>query len=49
MLPATIEGLEFSAIDVEGVMGALHTNRDATREVEVLPSDLIDVGFSLPS
>ncbi len=43
---AILEGLEFPALDVEGVMGALHTNRDSTREVDVLPSDLVDVGFS---
>ena len=43
---ATLEGLDFNTIDVEGVLGALHTNRVATREVDVLPSDLADVGFS---
>ena len=42
---ATLEGLEFPALDVEGVVSALHTNRDATRERDVLPSDLTDVGF----
>lgn len=43
---STLEGLDFNAIDVEGVVGALHTNRVATREADVLPSDLADVGFS---
>lgn len=42
---AALEVLLFPAIDVEGVMGALHTNRDATREVEVVASHLIDAGF----
>lgn len=43
---ACLEHLNFPAIDVEGVIGSLHTNRDATREVDVLPSDLVNVGFS---
>ncbi len=43
---ATLEKLNFSALDVEGVIGALHTNRDATREVDVVPSDLTKGGFS---
>ena len=43
---AILGDLEFPALDVEGVIGALHTNRDATREVDVVPSDLVDVGFS---
>ena len=42
---AALAGLDFPAIDVEGVIGALHTNRVATREIDVLPSDLLDVGF----
>lgn len=42
---ATLERLAFSAVDVEGVVGSLHTNRDATRQVDVLPSDLTDAGF----
>ena len=44
-VPAALGNLSFSESDVEGVMGALHTNRDATREVDVLPSDLTDAGF----
>ena len=43
---ATLQRLMFPAVDVEGVVGALHTNRVATREVDVLPSDLTDIGFS---
>ena len=40
---ATLERLTFSAVDVEGVVAALHTNRNATREMDVLPSDLCRV------
>ena len=43
---SALKALHFSSIDVEGIMGALHTNRDATREVDVLPSDLVECGFS---
>lgn len=44
---AAISGtLEFASAEVEGVLGSLHTNRDATRELDVLPSDLIDAGFN---
>ena len=43
---ATLESLTFSAVDVEGVVAALYTNRNATREMDVLPSDLIDAGFT---
>jgi len=43
---STMETLDFVQIDIEGVVSALHTNRVATREAEVLPSDLSDAGFS---
>ena len=43
---STLQGLSFSAVDVEGVVGALHTNRVATREVDVLSSNLSDLGFT---
>ena len=44
---ATMGSLAFVFHDMEGVMGSLYTNRDATREADVLPSDLVDAGFSL--
>ncbi len=45
-ITTTLESLKSSTIDVEGVIGALHTNRDATREVDTLASDLTQGGFS---
>ncbi len=42
---AALEGLGFPTHDLEGVLGALHTNRDATREFDVPPSRLDDTGF----
>ncbi len=44
---AVLEKLGFPQIDVEGVVGSLHTNRDAVREVDVLPSALKDAKFGL--
>ena len=45
---AVLEKLGFAQIDVEGVVGALHTNRDAVREVDVLPSALKEAKFGFP-
>ena len=40
-----MQGLKLAEVDIEGVVSALHTNRVANREAEVLPSDLADAGF----
>lgn len=44
-----MQDLSFAPGDVEGVVSALHTNRVATREAEILHSALSDAGFSATS
>ena len=41
----TLEGLGFSALDIRGVMGALHSHRDADRRLSVTPDQLHAAGF----
>lgn len=45
-MAGTLEKLGFTALDIEGVLGALHVNKIATREIEVLPQSLEEAGFA---
>ena len=44
-LSAMLESLGFSDFDVQGVAGALHTQRDADRRMAVTPDQLQGAGF----
>ncbi len=44
-----LEMLGFPALDIEGVLGALHVNKIATREIDVLPQALEEAGFAPPA
>lgn len=44
-LTAMLDVLGFSAFDVQGVVGALHSRRDADRRLAVTPDQLHAAGF----
>ena len=44
-LTAMLDGLGFDTFDVEGVMAALHSHRDADRRLEITPDKLQAAGF----
>lgn len=44
-LKGILDRLGFSAFDVQGIMGALHSHRDADRRLAVTPDELHAVGF----
>ena len=44
-LVAMLDGLGFAAFDVQGVLGALRSHRDADRRLAVTPDQLHAAGF----
>lgn len=48
-LEAMMEALGFAAFDVCGVMGALHSHRNADRRLDVTPNQLHAAGFHDPA
>lgn len=45
-LESTLQGLEFSALNIEGVLSTLKVNKIATREVEASFEALASFGFA---
>lgn len=48
-LQAMMEGLGFASFDIQGVMGALRSHRDADRRLDVTPDQLHTAGFHDPA
>ncbi len=48
-LTPMLEKLGFAAFDISGVLGALHSHRDADRRLDVTPNQLQAAGFRDPA